>query len=237
MGDDHRHREVHRLRQLRAGLQGGERRPPRALLLPDLGRAVPRARGRHRAPAGGLAERGLRRLPREVPRRRRVEELLRSQAVQPLRPLAVRAGLPRGRDLREPGRGGAGGQDVLPGLPLLRAGLSLRLPLHRPAHEDRGQVQPVLPPDHEGAHHRVLRDVPHRGPGARRPQEPEGPHSRVPAHAQGAGAQAADGDRAEGLLQRPRRLGRARGESVWRASCTASRGTCTPTRWSSSGAS
>ena len=45
LGNDHRHRQVHRLRQLRAGLQDRERRAPRAVLLPDLGRALPR-RGR-----------------------------------------------------------------------------------------------------------------------------------------------------------------------------------------------
>ncbi len=181
VGDDHRHREVHRLRQLRAGLQGGERRPPRAVLLPHLGRALPRARRRHRAPRGRLAERRLRRLRREVPSGRRLEELLRPQALQPLRPLALRPGVPGRRDLREPGRRGAGRQELLPRLPLLRAGLPLRLPLHRPADPHGGQVLALLPPDHEGAHHRVLRDVPDRGPGARRPQGPEGPDPRVPA--------------------------------------------------------
>ena len=51
------------------------------------------------------------------------EELLRSQAVQPLRGFALRAGLPGGRHFRQPGRRGAGGRNLLPGLPLLRAGL------------------------------------------------------------------------------------------------------------------
>ena len=59
----------------------------------------------------------------------------------------------------------------------------------------------------QGPHDGVLRDVPDGHPGAGGPQGPEGPDSRVPARAQGAGAQAADGDRIEGVLQRPRRLG------------------------------
>ena len=53
----------------------------------------------------------------------------------------------------------------------------------------------------------VRRDLSDRRAAARGSQEPEGSDPRVPAHAQGAGAQAADGDRREGLLQRARRLG------------------------------
>ena len=67
-------------------------------------------------------------------------------------------------------------QGLLPWLPLLRAGLPLRLPLHRPPHEHRRQVHAVLPPDHQGAHHRVLRGLPHRSAAARRPQEPGRSH-------------------------------------------------------------
>ena len=42
---------------------------------------------------------------------------------------AVRAGLPGGRHLRQSGWRGAGGRKLLPGLPLLRAGLPVWLPL------------------------------------------------------------------------------------------------------------
>ena len=154
-------------------------------------------------------ERRLRRLPREVPAGRRGQELLRAEDVQPLRALAVRPGVPGRRDLRVAGRRRAGRQELLPRLPLLRAGLPLRLPLHRPAHLDRGQVHALLPPHHARAHHRLLRDLPHRGAGARRPEGPQGPDPRVPAHAQGPGAQAADGHRVEGLLQRLARSERA----------------------------
>ena len=161
--------------------------------------------GEMRAPRSRLAQRRLRRVPRRRTARRRRQELLRAEALQPLRALAVRPGLPGGRHLREPGRRGAGGQDLLPRLPLLRAGLPVRLPLHRPADAHRGQVHALLPPHHQGPDHGVLRDLPDRGAAARRPQEPRGPDPRVPAHAQGAGAEAADGDRLQGLLQRPRR--------------------------------
>ena len=67
----------------------------------------------------------------------RPEKLLRPQALQSLRGFAVRAGLPGGRDIRQPGRRGAGGSDLLPGLPLLRAGLPLWLPLSAAGNADR----------------------------------------------------------------------------------------------------
>ena len=51
------------------------------------------------------------------------EVLLCSEDVQSLRGFAVHAGLPGGRDFCEPGRRGAGGSEVLPGMRVLRAGL------------------------------------------------------------------------------------------------------------------
>ena len=93
----------------------------------------------------------------------------------------VRPGVPGRRDLREPRWRRAGGQDLLPGLPLLRAGLPVRLPLHRSADEHGGQVHALLPPDHEGPDHGVLRGVPDRRAAARGSEEPEGPGARVPA--------------------------------------------------------
>ena len=62
---------------------------------------------------------------------RRRKELLRSEAVQPLRGFALHAGLPGGRDVRQPGWRGAGRQEILPRLPVLRPGLPVRLPLHQ----------------------------------------------------------------------------------------------------------
>ena len=70
---------------------------------------------------------------------------------------------------------------LLPGLPLLRAGLPVRLPLHPSADEHGGQVHALLPPDHAGADHGVLRELPDRRAAAGRFQEPEGPGARVPA--------------------------------------------------------
>ena len=60
------------------------------------------------------------------------------------------------------GRRGAGGPEILPGLPLLRAGLPVRLPLHSSREERRGQVHALLPPDHEGTDDRLLRSLPDR---------------------------------------------------------------------------
>ena len=59
----------------------------------------------------------------------RPQELLRPQALQPLRRFPLRAGLPGRRHLRQSRRRRAGGRELLPGLPLLRAGLPVRLPL------------------------------------------------------------------------------------------------------------
>ena len=61
------------------------------------------AGGRSGAPGRRLPERRLRRLPGEVRRRRRRQELLRPEALQPLRALPLHAGLPgRARRSRAP---------------------------------------------------------------------------------------------------------------------------------------
>ena len=71
---------------------------------------------------------GDRRFP-DPPRQATVKSFLRSQTVQSLRGFALRAGVPGGRDLRQPGWRGAGGSELLPGLPLLRAGVPVWVPL------------------------------------------------------------------------------------------------------------
>ena len=160
VGHDHRHREVHRLRQLRPRLQGRERRAARGGLLPHVGRALP---GRRPTTSStrivDSPERRLRRLPAEIDRtrRRQLKVFFVPEAVQPLRALALRAGLPGRRDVREPRRRRARRQDALPRLPLLRAGVPVRLPLHRPAHAHGRQVHALLPPHHEGPDDRLLR--------------------------------------------------------------------------------
>ena len=116
-----------------------------------------------------------------LPKHDRRQELLRAQALQPLRRFALRAGLPGGRHLRQPGRRGAGGQELLPGLPLLRAGLPLRLPLSASRDRDGGQVHPLLPPHHQGTDHGLLRELPHRRAAAGGFQESQGPGARIPA--------------------------------------------------------
>ncbi len=124
----------------------------RARLLPHVGRAL---RGRtattpstrsSTSPDGGYDG-----FPRDRPAGRRREGLLRAEAVQSLRALAVRAGLPGGRDVREPRRRRPRRQEPVPGLPLLRAGVPVRLPLHRPAHAHGRQVHALLPPHHAAA--------------------------------------------------------------------------------------
>ena len=147
VGDAHRHREVHRQRPLRARLQARERRRRRAVLLPHLGRALPRRSARHGSPDGRLAQRRHRRVPRDLSRRQDDgQDLLRAEDVQPLRGLAVHAGLPGRRDLPHQRRRRADRQGLLPRLPLLRAGVPLRLPLHRSADEHGRQVHALLPP-------------------------------------------------------------------------------------------
>ena len=106
VGNDHRHRQVHRLRQLRPGLRAGERRPPGYTSAP--GWSATRWSGGHRAPARGLAHGGLRWIPSGRPRRRRknffVPKLCNHCADSP-----VRAGLPGRRHLRQPRWRRAGG--------------------------------------------------------------------------------------------------------------------------------
>ena len=80
---------------LRRRLQDRERRALGAILLPDLGGALPRARREYRAPRGGLARWRLRWVPAPVQAGGRRQELLRAEALQPLRPFPLRAGLPR----------------------------------------------------------------------------------------------------------------------------------------------
>ncbi|TFG37439.1 MAG: hypothetical protein E4H44_05265, partial [Candidatus Aminicenantes bacterium] len=69
VGVGHRYREVHRLRRVRQGLQDGEQRAARAVLLPYLGGALPPAGERHRAPVRRFTQRRLQRFPGALPRR------------------------------------------------------------------------------------------------------------------------------------------------------------------------
>ncbi len=111
VGDGHRHREVHRLRQLRARLQGGERRPARAVLLPHLGRALPRRRRTTSSiPSVDSPNGGYDGFPETLPRRRRLKSFFVPKLCNHCARLALRAGLPGGRDVREPRRRRAGRQ-------------------------------------------------------------------------------------------------------------------------------
>ena len=183
--------------------------PARALLLPHLGRALPRA-GRRRVehPEVDSPNGGYDGFPEKYRRGDGSQELLRPQAVQPLRALALRAGLPGRRDVREPGRRRAGGQDLLPRLPLLRAGLPLRLPLHRPAHQARSTSAPsATTASRRGSPPPAARPArPRRGMlgDLKNPKDPI--HEFLRTHkVQVLKPQMATG--LEDLLQRPRRLG------------------------------
>jgi ferredoxin len=77
---------------------------------------------------------------------------------------------------------------------------------HRPADEYRRQVHAVLPPDHTGPADGLRGDLSDRRALPRRSEEPGGSHSRIPADAQGARAEAADGHASEDVLQRARRI-------------------------------
>jgi len=80
----------------------------------------------------------------------------------------------RGRHLRQPRRSRPGGQDLLSWLPLLRAGVPVRLSIHRPTDHDCRQVFASATSDHEGPHHRLLRDLSHRRAHCWGPERPEG---------------------------------------------------------------
>src|SRR5262249_36761712 len=54
---------------------------------------------------------------------------------------------------------------------------------------------------------RMRRGLSHTGALSRRPEEPQGSDSRIPAHARRARTETADGDASEDVLQQPRRVG------------------------------
>ena len=85
--------------------------------------------------------------------------LLRSEDVQPLRGLALHAGLPGGRDICISRRRCADRSEVLSWLCLLRAGLPLRMPLHSSGEEGRRQMHTLLSPHHQGTDNCMLRKL------------------------------------------------------------------------------
>ena len=138
---------------------------------------------------------------------RRWQVLFRTQALQPLRGLAVHAGVPGGRDLRHARRRSAGGSEVLPGMRVLRAGLPVRLPLYPSGKEGGRQVHALLPPDHQGPDHGMLRELPDGRAATGGFEESQRSHSRIPEDPQRADSEAADGYGRQGLLQRPGWIG------------------------------
>jgi ferredoxin len=95
------------------------------------------------------------------------EDVLRSQAVQPLRRSALRAGLSRGRDVHHRGRRRPGGRRVLHRMSLLHPGLPLRRALVPPGEACGGQVHLLLPPTRRGPRAGVRRGVSNRRQGVR----------------------------------------------------------------------
>src|SRR5208283_2475605 len=88
----------------------------------------------------------------------------------------------------------------------------------------------LLPPDHEGPDHRLLRGMPHGRAAIGRPEESQRSDSRLSEDARGASLEAASRDWLEAVLQQPRRFGPVRKKKSWKDSCI-------PMRSSSSGAS
>ena len=104
-------------------------------------------------------ERRHRRVPRDSTRTATGKTFFVPEDVQPLRGLAVHAGLPGRRDVPHQRRRRADRQGLLRRLPLLRAGVSLRLPLSRSADAHRRQVHALLSPHHEGVEDRPAVEV------------------------------------------------------------------------------
>ena len=144
------------------------------------------------------------------------------------------AGLPGRGDVRFARRRRPDRQDALPRLPLLHPGVPVRLPLLRPRTHTADKCTLCYHRITKGLTTACCRELPdgHRGMlvDLKNPNDPIHEFLR---DAQDARPQAADGDRREGLLQRPRRRG-AIGDDDGRASralhAMASRATCIRTR-------
>lgn len=126
-------------------------------------------------PRSSIPRRRQARLPSK-PRHRR-QEFLCPQALQPLRRFPLHSGLSRWRDLRLAGWRRPCRQKLLPRLPLLRASVSLRLPLHQPQNQHSGEMFSLLPPHHKRFNDGLLRGLPHRRPPTRRSEESQRPDS------------------------------------------------------------
>ena len=157
---------------------------------------------------GRQPQRRHRRLPASAKRNGHPADLLRAQAVQPLREPAVRAGLPGGGDLHHAGRRGAGGQGLLHRLPLLHPGLPVRRAL--PPSPSRKTAEKCTFCYHrvtQGAGAGLRRGVSHRGADLRRVHAAQQPLARFMRFRRDPGAEAAPEHRAQGLLRQPRRGG------------------------------
>ena len=111
------------------------------------------------------------------PLKKSAERTSSFQALQPLRGLPLHPGLSRRRDFCYARWGRPSRQDLLPRLPLLRAGVSLRVPIHQSQDKYSGEMLALLSPHHQGPDDRMLRGLPNRRASARRPEESEGPDS------------------------------------------------------------
>ncbi len=82
----------------------------------------------------------------------RRQDFLRSEAMQPLRRFALRAGLPGGRDVHQlPTASCWWIRNYCLGLPLLHPGLPVRLPLPESENQHRRQMHAMLSPHHAKA--------------------------------------------------------------------------------------
>ena len=175
VGNADRHPEVHRLRQLRARLPDGKRCA--RWILPHLGRALPRVGLEHENPEVISPDGGKEGFPLPKKTAENTSSFPRCATIARIRPARRYARWARRSSARTAWCWSTRNTALAA---LLRSGLPLRLPLHPSGKEGRGQVHAVLPPDHQGTHHRVLRSVPDRGAAAGRLEEPQRSDSRIP---------------------------------------------------------
>ena len=184
VGLRHRHDGLHRLRPVRRGVQGGERRPGRTPSTTGPGSSATASTADGTvyvdSPDGGID--GF--PPTSTAARRgrawSRQQLVRAPAVHAVREPAVHDGLPGGRDLPDAGRRRPGRPAALHRLRLLRRGLPVRRPLPRPGRRAlaerhprrRRQVHLVLPPHQPRPAAGLRGGLPGRRAHVRRPERP-----------------------------------------------------------------
>ena len=140
------------------------------------------------------------------------EGVLRAQAVQPLHPSGLRAGMPHRRHLQDRGRRGPHRPQVLHRLPVLRAGLPLRRALLQRARRASPTSAPgAITASPRACSRPASRSVRSARASSATCNDKQSPISLFVRNNRVAGAEARDGQRAQRLLRRPRQGGAADG--------------------------